>query len=102
MKKLIKHIILDTQNNISVGFCFDSHFIIEILTENYSDEYLKFVCKYAGNPSDIARTAHSQIAKQIKELTKEADPIIVQRECLTVSYNIHHKATENTLWQRIK
>ncbi len=102
MHNAIKIIILYPQNNIPAGYCFDSHFIIKLLMEKYSDEYLQFVCQYVGaGKVDIAKIAHSQIAFQIKELTKGDDPILKQHECKIVSYNIHHKISANTLWERI-
>ena len=103
MHNLIKNIIIDPQNRISIGNCFDSHLIIQLIIENYSDDYFQFASKYSGaGKSGIASVIHSQIAIQMKELTKGIDAILEQKECRIVSYNIHHKISENTLWKRIK
>lgn len=103
MHILIKKIILDPQNNIAIEICFDSHLIIQLLIEQYSDDYFQFASKYSGaGKVDIARIIHSQIAFQIKELTKGEDPILEQLDCKVVSFNIHHNISENTLWKRIK
>ena len=103
MQDTIKSIILDFKNNIKVGNCFDSHLIIELLIEQYSDEYFKFISKSVKPTStNIANVGHGQLSLEIKKLTESAEPILKQCECKSVSFNIHNEISECTLWKRIK
>ena len=102
MKNIIKKIILDSDNNIKIGNCFDSHLIIKLLIEKYSDDYFKFMSNHIDfSKTDIAKTTHNLLAKEIKKLTKDNSPILEQiQECKSVSFNIHKKISSCTLWKR--
>ena len=103
MKSIIQSIILDPNNNIKVGYCFDSHLIIELIIEQYSDDYFKFISKsIKPNSTNIANMGHGQLSMEIKKLSEDVDPIIEKCVCKSVSFTIHNKLSECALWKRIK
>lgn len=103
MESIIESLILNPKYNIRVGNCFDSHLIIKLLIENYSDDYFKFICNYTKSGSkDIATFAHGQIGREIRKLSEGNEPILEQLEPKSVSFNIHNKISPTTLWKRIK
>lgn len=92
----IREIIL---NEVKTDCCFDSHLIIQILNEKYSKEYFQHISKYASS-ADITLTAHQQIGHLIADLEKEG--IVEQiKDCKSLSFNIHHKLSECTLFKKI-
>ena len=87
------------EQEVKINYCFDSHFIIQLLIEKYSDEYLQFVSNYVTS-SQITITAHQQIGNEIAKLCNEG--ILKQMQCKSWSFNIHHNPSECTLFKKIK
>jgi hypothetical protein len=90
--KCIEKILLE----IKPGYYFDSHYVIDALVENYSDDYLNFCSSYGGN--NITLTAHQQIGHQI---AKFEDILVERQQGQSWSVNIHRGASECALWKRI-
>ncbi len=82
-------------NEIPEGIFFDSHYIINQLIINYSDEYINHVSKFA-NKSNPTISAHGNIALEIKKI-----PYVRKHKSNSLSYNIHNKPTECALWEKL-
>jgi hypothetical protein len=83
-------------NSIPKGFYFDSHFIIQNLIEEYSDDYLLFCSQYV-NSNEATRTAHAQIGKEIQKLCMTG---LISQIGDSISYNLHHKKSKSTIYQK--
>jgi hypothetical protein len=81
---------------IRSNFVFDSHYVIDQLIKNYSDEYIVFVSQYS-NSRQPTLTAHQQIGQVINNCTD-----LVQRlDYQSWSETIHCDGGECALWKRI-
>ena len=92
IKKTIETIL----DGIPKSFMFDSHFIIDQLIKNHSDEYIKFVTQFA-NGANPTLTAHQMIGHEINSFKND----LVTRQEQSWSVNIHGNASECALWQKI-
>ena len=86
MKNVIKSII----KKIKKGTFFDSHYIIDTLIKEHSNDYFDFIRNTAGT----TRYVHGKIAKLIGRCR------LVKRAGDSLSYTIHYKANPCALWQR--
>lgn len=70
---------------------FDSHYVIDTLIKNYSDDYFAFIRRNPGKARDV----HNKIAKIIGRCgaRKVGD---------SFSYTIHWKVGKCALWEKIK
>jgi len=91
MKEQIGAII----QNIKKGVVFDSHYIINTLIIENTDTYLKFAAEHKAE-SKFTEHIHSEIAKLISS-SKD----IKDSGKNSLSYNIHGKASECRLWEKI-
>jgi hypothetical protein len=92
MKNAIREII----ENVPKGKIFDSHYVINQLISDYSDEYLAFASKIETQKNETA-LVHGQIAQEIK---KNSDLVeLIDGEFW--SDNIRGKASECAGWKRI-
>jgi hypothetical protein len=83
-------------NIIPRGCIFDSHYIIEQLIKNYSDEYINFVSQYANTPL-ATLTAHGKIGQEISKL----NGICIKLDNESFSYNIHNNPSLCAAWQKL-
>ena len=83
--------------NVPSSMMFDSHFVINQLIKNYSDEYINFTSTFA-NPENSTLPAHGNIGQEIA--TFEAT-LVRQQASQSWSENIHGNASPCALWQRI-
>jgi hypothetical protein len=82
---------------IQPGFVFDSHFVINQLIKNYSDEYINFVANFAGGEQPTL-TAHQRIGHEILRF----DGDLVNRQSGdSWSETIHGRGGSCALWRRI-
>ena len=81
---------------IRSDFIFDSHYVIDQLIKNYSDEYIVFVSQYS-NSQEPTLTAHQQIGQVINSCTD----LIQRLDYQSWSETIHCSGGECALWQRI-
>ena len=81
---------------IRSDFVFDSHYVIDQLIKNYSDEYIVFVSQYS-NSQQPTLTAHQQIGQVINICTD----LIQRLDYQSWSETIHCNGGECALWQRI-
>ena len=72
-------------DGIGSGMMFDSHYVINQLIKNDSDEYLMFCANYAGTEKPTLRS-HQEIGKVIKQFN---DKTVSKQEHLSLSENIH-------------
>jgi hypothetical protein len=93
MREIIENIIKEIER----GVAFDSHFIIDTLIRDYSDDYLTFVSVNLAT-SGVTEYAHSEIAKLI---TLFEGSIIKRLPMQSWSYNIRGKASKCALWERL-
>ncbi|MCK5604886.1 hypothetical protein KAR91_23550 [Candidatus Pacearchaeota archaeon] len=85
-------------NKIDRGLYFDSHFIIDTVIRDSSDDYLTFVAKNQAK-GKVTEYVHSELAKVIASF----DGILVRRvsDAESYSYNIRGKASRCALWVKI-
>lgn len=93
MKNVVEQII----KGIDKGTAFDSHFVIDTIIKDYSDNYLTFVAKNIAK-SKVTEYVHSEIAKIISSFS---EILVEQLPNKSISYNIRGKASKCALWKRI-
>lgn len=94
MKNAIEEII----KNVPKGKIFDSHYVINQLISDYSDEYLAFASSVATNTTqNKTAVVHGLIAKEIKNLSN----LVTQESGDFWSDNIRGNASECAGWRRI-
>lgn len=82
---------------IPSGRFFDSHYVIDQLIRNYSDEYIVFVSRFATGQSPTL-TAHRQIGMSIRD---GATDLVEERDGeLSWSQTIHATNAPCALWKR--
>lgn len=88
MENTVKGII----KKMSKGEYFDSHYVIDTLIREHSDDYFEFIRATRG-PTE---TVHGEIAKLVRGcglVRKVSDK--------SISYTIHATASPCALWERI-
>jgi len=90
MKNAIQKIV----EKIPSGKIFDSHYVINRLIRNYSDEYLVFASRITGSARKTAKV-HGLIAQEIKKLTS-----VKQETGEFWSENIRGNASECAGWKK--
>ena len=80
---------------VTPGLMFDSHYVIDTLIKEHSDDYLAFAAQRLP-AGQITSYLHSEIAKIIGR-TGFATQAGVQ----SLSYTIHGTASPCALWQRV-
>ena len=93
MQNAIKAII----DEIPSGRIFDSHYVINRLIKEYSDNYLTYASNIDSN-SNKTLVVHGNIGK---EIAKFNNTIIRQLSDLSWSENIHGKSNDCACWQKI-
>ena len=91
MQEAIRQII----EPISVGYIFDSHFVIDCLIRQNTNAYFDFV---RANPNANVNHIHGHIAKII---SRQQD-LVRQVEGKSWSINIHGVASDCAAWRRIR
>ena len=81
---------------IETGHVFDSHYVINELIENHSDEYIRFMSQYKDSEQPTL-TGHQMIGHEIKRF----DGNIVERmDYQSWSKNIHGTHGGCALWKK--
>jgi hypothetical protein len=93
MNTIVEQII----RTVGRGNAFDSHFVIDTIIREHSDEYLTFVANYLAS-SRVTEYAHSEIAKIIASFRGS---LVRDLPYQSTSYNIRGKASSCALWERI-
>ncbi len=81
---------------IPQGAFFDSHFVIDRMIKDCSDDYLNFCGQFKG--SNITLTAHQQIGHQIAKFEGQ---LVRRQQSQSWSTNIHGNGSPCALWTRI-
>lgn len=86
--------------SIPSGMMFDSHFVINRLIRNHTDEYLVFASVYANSPNmdRLTYRVHQQIGQVINSFNND---LVRRQQNDSWSENIHGNVNEVALWQRI-
>lgn len=93
MNSIVENII----RGIEIGNAFDSHYVIDTIIKDHSDDYLTFVANHLAS-SNVTEYAHSEIAKVIASFRRILVRDLPNR---SLSYNIRGNASLCTLWERI-
>jgi len=93
MNSIVEQII----RRVDKGNAFDSHFVIDTIIRENSDEYLTFVANHLAS-SKVTEYAHSEIAKVIASFEGN---YVQNLHLKSTSYNIHGKVSACALWKRI-
>jgi len=93
MREIVEQIIRERQRDE----VFDSHFVIDTIIRNHSDEYLRFAAEHLPQ-GIVTQHIHAEIAKLISSF---ADELVVNMGYQSISYNIRGNASECALWRRI-
>jgi hypothetical protein len=93
MRTIVEEII----SRIEKGKAFDSHFVIDTIIKEYSDDYLTFAANNLAS-SKVTEYAHSEIAKIIGSFRGS---LVQELQYKSISYNIRGKASPCVLWSRI-
>ena len=93
MEGVIQSII----STIPKGKIFDSHFIIDQLIRQHSDEYLRFASDFA-NSTELTLSVHGKIGQLINGF----DGSVLRRlDKESWSENIHGNASACTCWEKL-
>lgn len=93
MNSIVEQII----RGIDKGKTFDSHFVIDTIIREHSDDYLTFVANHLAS-SKVTEYAHSEIAKIIASFIGS---LVQNLPYKSISYNIRGKASSCALWEKI-
>ena len=93
MNSIVEQIIRKINN----GNAFDSHFVIDTIIREHSDEYLVFVTNHLAS-SKVTEYAHGELAKIIASFRGN---LVENLPYKSTSYNIRGKASPCVLWRRI-
>ncbi|MDR2584378.1 MAG: hypothetical protein LBC75_12945 [Fibromonadaceae bacterium] len=93
MKNAIQEII----KNVPKGKIFDSHYVINLLISDYSDEYLTFASS-GENPQKNTALVHGRIGQEIKSLSGLVEQVGEAGEFW--SDNIRGNSSECTGWRK--
>jgi hypothetical protein len=93
MNSIVQSII----QRINKGQAFDSHFIIDTIIKEHSDDYLTFVSHNLAS-SMVTEYAHSEISKIISSFT---GTLVERLPHQSTSYNIRGNYSSCALWLRI-
>jgi len=80
---------------IEPGVMFDSHYVINALIKDYSDEYMHFIKGHFG-ASGTTEHVHGEIAKHIRD-----SGLVTRIPGDSLSYNIRCKSSRCALWKRV-
>ena len=89
--------IREILRTIPSNHIFDTHFVINFLIKEYSDEYLQFAARYA-NSNQITLTTHGQIGQIISSFQGD---LVEQLDPPAWSENIHWKASPCACWRKL-
>jgi len=93
MNSIVEEII----SGVDKGNAFDSHFVIDTIIKEHSDDYLTFVANHLTS-SKVTEYAHSELAKIISSF----DGSLVEKlSYRSTSYNIRGKASSCALWEKL-
>ena len=93
MQDLIHSII----NTIPKAKIFDSHFVINQLIKQHSDDYLRFASQFT-NSSELTLSVHGKIGQLINSF----DGTLLRRlDKESWSENIHGNSSSCTCWEKL-
>ncbi len=93
MRQIIETIIM----GIKRGNMFDSHYVIDKVIRDFSDDYLRFAAANIAS-GKVTEYAHSELAKIISSFERT---LVEQQASKSISFNIRGNSSECSLWRRI-
>ena len=95
----LREAVQEIIESIPSGMIFDSHFVINQLIRNHSDQYLEFAAGYANSPNmdRLTYRVHQQIGHVINSFNGD---LIERQASDSWSENIHGNINEVALWLR--
>ncbi len=93
MQQIIEGII----SGIKRGNMFDSHYVIDKIIRDFSDNYLKFAAEHSAR-GKVTEYVHSELARTISSFEGN---MVEQQANKSISFNIRGNSSECALWKRI-
>jgi len=83
---------------IEVSCFFDSHYVVDSLIRDFSDDYLRIAQRIDPETNNLTLRIHQQIGHLI---AKFEGALVERQPGKSWSVNIHGKASSCALWKRI-
>jgi hypothetical protein len=84
--------------DIETGRFFDSHYVINRMIRNFSDDYLRIAQNTDPETVNLTLRVHQQIGNMI---SKFKGTLVERQETQSFSMNIHGGESSCALWKRI-
>jgi hypothetical protein len=94
MNSIVEGII----RRVERGKVFDAHYVIEKIIREHTDEYLVFAADNLPSSNNKVEYVHSQIARIIASFNNN---LVRRMPYDSISYNIHGRESECSLWERL-
>lgn len=92
--KSIESILQD----IDVGYFFDSHYVVDSLIRDFSDDYLRIAQRIDTKTNNLTLRIHQKIGHLIAEFEGS---LVERQPAQSWSMNIHGNGSPCALWKRI-
>jgi len=83
---------------IEIGCLFDSHYVVDRMIGDFSDDYLRISQRIDPETKNLTLRAHQQIGHMI---AKFKGTLVERQKAQSWSVNIHGNASSCALWKRI-
>ncbi len=84
--------------DIEVGCFFDSHFVVDRIIRDFSDDYLRIAQNTNPSTEKLTLRVHQQIGNMIARFKGE---LVERQNGQSWSMNIHGNESSCALWKRI-
>lgn len=84
--------------DIEIGSFFDSHYVINRMICDFSDDYLRIAQSTSPETVNLTLRVHQQIGNMI---SKFKGALVERQEAQSFSLNIHGGESSCALWKRI-
>ena len=84
--------------DIELGSFFDSHFLIDRMIRDFSDDYLRIAQNIDPETTNLTLRVHQQIGNMISNFK---DTLVERQQAQSTSMNIHGSESTCALWKRI-
>jgi hypothetical protein len=84
--------------DIKVGCFFDSHFVVDRIIRDFSDDYLRIAQNTDPSTEKLTLRVHQQIGNMIARFKGE---LVERKNGQSWSMNIHGNESSCALWKRI-
>ena len=84
--------------DIEAGIFFDSHYLVDRMVRDFSDDYLRIAQKVDSETENLTLRVHQQIGHMI---AKFKGTLVERQDAQSLSMNIHGNESSCALWKRI-